>query len=447
MEYQFGTSRRQMLKLMAAATAPLLLPACATVPQRRVRASNTITLGSIGIGMMGGPNLNSFLGISDCHVVAVADVDDSHLAQGVNQVNSHYQNKDCKGYKDYRDLLARPDIDAVCISVPDHWHSIIAIAAAKAGKDIYCEKPLSKTLNEGIAMVKAVEKHDCIWQTGSWQRSQGRFRWAAQLVQNGYLGKVTHVEIGLPSGHSDFGKTGNKQPNGNPPPGVDYNFWTGPSKMMPFNPCRFHKNWRWNYNTGGGQLMDWIGHHCDIAHWGLANPKYGCGPDDAIGPSEVSATAKFPAKTDVWNTATHYRIECKYPNDVQVLIADAQSGVREGAKWIGSNGWVAVSRDYLEASDPQWIRDIQAREKKGDLEIQLYKSPGHQQEFIDSVKSRKRTLTPIQIAHRSQSPGHLGYIASVVGRKLRWDAHRQIIIGDPEATKLLSRPMRAPWHI
>ncbi|MEI6516817.1 MAG: gfo/Idh/MocA family oxidoreductase, partial [bacterium] len=214
-----------------------------------------------------------------------------------------------------------------------------------------------------------------------------------------------------------------------------------------FNPCRFHKNWRWNYNTGGGQLMDWIGHHCDIAHWGLANPEFGCGPDDEIGPSEISATAEFPSKDAVWNTATKYRVECKYPNNIGLVIAGGHGDIGGGAKWIGPNGWLRVDRNMIQASNPDFIREIQAREKDGSLKVKLYKSPGHANEFIASVKSRQRTLTPAEVAHRSQTPGHLGYIASVVGRTIKWDARRQCIIGDAEASTLLSPVMRAPWHL
>lgn len=438
-------SRRALLKMLAASTAsPLIMPSRifgADAP------SNKITLGCIGVGWQGGGNLSAFLAEDMCRVVAICDVDESHLRSAVDKVNNHYKNQDCKSYKDFRELLARKDIDAVCISTPDHWHSIPVIAAANAGKDIFCEKPLSHTLNEGIAMVDATVRNKRIWQTGSWQRSQGLFRWAAQIVQNGYLGKVTRVEVGLPSGHADFGKTGKDKPNGEVPAGVDYDFWTGPAQVMPFNPCRFHKNWRWNYNTGGGQLMDWIGHHCDIAHWGLANPKFGCGADDAVGPLEVSATAEFPAREDIWNTATKYRIDCRYPSGVEVVIAGGHGDIQGGAKWIGPNGWVRVTRGTIEASDKQWIRDIQDREKKGDLEIALYKSPGHQREFLDSIKSRKRTLTPVEVAHRSQTPGHLGHIAATVGRKLKWDAAKQVIVGDAEASKLLSKEMRPPWRI
>jgi hypothetical protein len=193
--------------------------------------------------------------------------------------------------------------------------------------------------------------------------------------------------------------------------------------------------------------MDWIGHHCDIGHWGLSNPKYGCGPDDQIGPLEVSATAEFPPKTAVWNTATKYRVTCKYPNGIEVVIAGGHRDIRGGTKWIGDLGWVWVDRGGFEASKPEWKKEIREREKKGDLEVALYDSPGHQREFLDSIRSRKRTLTPVEVAHRSQTPGHLGYIASVVGRTLQWDAAKQEIVGDPEAAKMLSKVMRAPWKL
>ena len=438
-------TRRHFLRTLAvSAAAPLILP-------RRLfgaeAPSNMITVGCIGMGWQGGNNLDSFLGLDDCRVIAVCDVDEKHLKDAMDKVNARYGNQDCKGYKDFRELIARKDMDAVAISTPDHWHCIPAIAAANAGKDIFCEKPLSHKLSEGIAIVNAVQKNNRIWQTGSWQRSVGSFRWAAELVQNGYLGKVTRVEVGLPSGHNDFGGTGKDQPNGPAPAGVDYDMWIGPAKMMPFNPCRFHKNWRWNLNTGGGQLMDWIGHHCDIAHWGLANPKFGCGPDDAIGPMEVSGVSEFPNPEDTWNSASKYRFECKYPNNVDVVIAGGHSDIGGGAKWIGENGWVAVNRGVFTASNVEWIREIQVRDKKGDLEIPLYRSPGHFREFIDSVKSRKRTLTPVEVAHRSQTPAHLGHISSLVGRKLKWDAVKQEIIGDPEATRHMQPSSRGEWSI
>jgi predicted dehydrogenase len=439
-------TRRQALQfaLGAAAAAPTF------IPSRLLGAdapSKQIVMGFIGVGWMGGDNLKSFLGQKDCRVVAIADVDEGHLKEAVARVNGQYKNQDCKGYKDFRELLGRRDIDAVCISTPDHWHAIPAVEAARAKKDIYCEKPLSHTFAEGVAMVEAVTKNDRIWQTGSWQRSQENFRQGAELVLNGYVGKVKRVEVGLPGGHADFNGTGNKTPNSDAPKGVDYDFWVGPSAMIPFNTAHFHKNWRWNYNFGGGQLMDWIGHHGDIAHWGLSNPKYGCGPDDQVGPLEVSAKAEFPAGEAVWNTATKYRVECRYPNNIDFVIAGGHGDIQGGTKWIGEHGWVWVDRGRFETSDPHWKEEIRQREQKKELAVLLTVSPGHQREFLDCIKSRKKTLTPVEVAHRSQTPGHLGYVASVVGRKLRWDAAKQQIIDDAQAAQLLSRPMRAPWHL
>ncbi len=440
-------NRRDALKFAAAAAVPMVLPGHlfgADAPSKK------ITMASIGIGWQGGGNLGNFLHNDDCRVLAVADVDSNHLKEAADRVNKRYENTDCKPYKDFRDLLARKDIDAVCISTPDHWHSIPAIAAANAKKDIFCEKPLSHTLAEGIAMVEAVQRNDRIWQTGSWQRSVLNFRWAAGLVCNGTIGKVKRVEVGLPSGHSDFEKTGNSKPDSAPPTSLDYNFWVGPSQMMPFNPCRFHKNWRWNYNTGGGQLMDWIGHHCDIAHWGLSNAKFGCGPDDAIGPLEISATAEFPPKTDVWNTAGKYHIACKYPNNIEFTIAGGYKEIAGGTKWIGDNGWVHVNRGEFSASNPEWEKTYKAGKKRVEaaeqkFDFKLIASTNHFANFLDCIKSRTKTITPIEIAHRSQTPGHLGYIAAAVGRTLKWDAAKQEIVGDAEATKMLSKKFRAPW--
>jgi predicted dehydrogenase len=430
--------------MLGAAAAPAFIPARllgADAPSKQ------IVMGFIGVGWMGGDNLKAFLGQSDCRVTAIADVDESHLKAAVDQVNDRYKNKDCKGYRDFRDLLARTDLDAVCISTPDHWHSIPAIEAAKSKRDIYCEKPLSHTFAEGVAMVEAVQKNQRIWQTGSWQRSVANFRQGVELVLNGYIGKVRRVEVGLPAGHADFAGTKDQCPDSEPPAEVDYNFWLGPADWLPYNRCRFHKNWRWNYDFGGGQLMDWIGHHCDIAHWGLSSTKYGVGPDDRIGPLEVAGAAEFPPKDAIWNTATKYRVECKYPNDIEVVIAGGYDDIHGGTKWIGADGWVGVDRGKFEASKPEWKDEIKQREEKKDLDVLLPVSPGHQRQFLDCVKSRKPTLTPVEVAHRSQTPGHLGYIASVVGRKLKWDAAKQEIVGDAEASTLLSRAMRSPWHL
>jgi len=198
-----------------------------------------------------------------------------------------------------------------------------------------------------------------------------------------------------------------------------------------------HMNWRWNYNTGGGQLLDWIGHHCDIAHWGL--------DFDNVGPMEVEGVGEFPSPDAMWNTCTKYRIQLKYPGDVEMIIAGGHNDIRSGTKWIGTDGWVWVDRGGFEVSKP----DLEAGDKLPESlrKVKLYESRNHQRNFIDCVKSRQPTLTPIETAHHSAIPGHLGLIAMLVGRKIKWDAKKEVIIGDSEASKLLRRDYRKPYKL
>jgi len=352
-------------------------------------------------------------------------------------VNGHYKNQDCKAYHDYRELCAREDIDAVMIATPDHWHALAAVEAARHGKDIYGEKPLARTIGEQQAMVKAVRKHRRIWQTGSWQRSVGNFHKACEIVRNGLIGRITRVEVGLPAGHSDFGGTKDKLSVTAPPPELDYDFWIGPSNMMPYIEGRVHKNWRWNYNTGGGQLLDWIGHHCDIAHWGLGF--------DHARPSEVEGHGEFPPTDAVWNTCTKYRITLKYPHNIEMIIAGGHKDIKGGTKWIGTNGWVWVDRGAFEASNSEWSE--MKRLPDNLRKVKLYESSNHYRNFLDCVKSRKATITPVEVAHHSAIPGHLGLIAMLLGRKIKWDPNREIILGDAEASNLLTRGYRAPWKL
>ncbi|QNN22136.1 Gfo/Idh/MocA family oxidoreductase [Planctomycetales bacterium ZRK34] len=432
-------SRRRFTQAAGAvAAAPIF------VPKSAFGANDKITLAGIGIGWQGGTNMNQFLGKSDCRVVAVCDLDKKHLESAKNAVNKKYNSNDCKTYHDYHEVIARKDIDAVFVCTPDHWHALPVIAAANAGKDIFCEKPISHSMIEGIRMVQAVQKNHCIWQTGSWQRSTWNFHQAVELVINGHCGKITRVEVGLPSGHADFAKTGAPDPakSGNPPAELDYETWIGPAQMMPYNIATSHKNWRWNYNTGGGQLMDWIGHHNDIAHWGLSDPEFGIGPDDQLGPLELSATAELPPHGDLWNTAGKFRIECKYPKDVQLVIASDNHGdIRRGTKWIGPDGWVFVDRGKFEASNPQWIKKGFDRGPK-----KAYKSDNHWQNFLDGIKTRKPCVTTAMISHRSVSPGHLGHVAAVLGQTLKWDAAKQVVTNSDAANKLLNlHGDQTPW--
>jgi predicted dehydrogenase len=413
---------------------PALVPSGvlgAEVPSQR------INLGAIGCGNMGTSNLRSFLAQKDCRVVAACDVDKNHLTHAVGIVNRQYQNKDCKAYHDFRELLARSDIDAVMVATPDHWHELVAVEAAAHKKDIYGEKPLAHTVAEQQAIVRAVQQNQRIWQTGSWQRSVALFRKAAEIVRNGLIGEVTHVEVGLPAGNRNSGGEAQVMTPGDPPPELDYNFWVGPSEMMPYIQGRVHRNWRWNYNTGGGQLMDWIGHHCDIAHWG-------CDFDDS-GPSEIEGNGEFPPKDAVWNTCTKYRIELKYPRNVTMTIAGGYPEIRGGTKWTGTKGWVWVERGAFEGSNEEWrdYRDLPEELRK----VKLYVSNDHHRNFLDCVKSRKPTITPAETAHHSAIPGHLGLISMLVGRKLKWDVASERILDDTEASQLLSRKFRPPWKL
>jgi predicted dehydrogenase len=382
--------------------------------------------------MQGPGNTQSFLGNPDCQVVAACDLDSNHLQSAVDTINTAYGNKDCKGYSDYKELLARKDIDTLMIAVPDHWHCLLAVDAVNAGKDVYGEKPLARTIHEQQLIVKAVQKNQRIWQTGSWQRSQSNFHKGAEIVRNGLIGNVTRVEVGLPSGHNDFAGTRAFMTPSDPPAELNYEKWIGPSKMEPYIKARVHMNWRWNYNTGGGQLLDWIGHHCDIAHWGL-------GLDDS-GPMEIEGEGVFPEPGAIWNTCTKYRCELKYPGGLTMVIAGGHSDIRTGTKWIGDKGWVSVDRGRFSSSNPDWADFKSLPDELA--KIKLYKSSDHQKNFIDCVKSRKPTITPVEVAHHSAIPGHLGLIAMLVKRKIKWDAKTEQIIGDPEAAALLSRKYR-----
>jgi predicted dehydrogenase len=207
--------------------------------------------------------------------------------------------------------------------------------------------------------------------------------------------------------------------------------------MEPYIKQRVHMNWRWNYNTGGGQLLDWISHHCDIAHWGLGF--------DRSGPSEIEGNGEFPAPDALWNTCTRYRIELKYPQDITMIIAGGYGDIRSGTKWIGTEGWVWVDRGGFDASNPEWKRGKNLAEEY--RKVKLYESRGHERNFLDCVKSRQPTITPVQTAHHSSIPGHLGLISMLTGRKIRWDVKREKILDDAGASAMLSRPYRAPWTL
>jgi predicted dehydrogenase len=459
-------SRRKFMQ--AAGAAAVLSRSAFARAAGRALASDRITMGVIGWGMMGPGNTDVFLKQPDCQIVAACDLDKNALQAAVGTINTHYGNQDCRAYHDYQEMLSRDDIDAVMIAIPDHWHELVATAAANRKKDIYGEKPLARTVREQQGIVRAVEKNNIIWQTGSWQRSLPEFHKAAEIVRNGLIGDVIRVEVGLPGGEHDFKGTepallaklatlpnkitdptqivpGTPAWNlavSDPPPELDYDRWIGPSRMEPYIQARVHMNWRWNYNTGGGQLLDWIGHHGDIAHWGLGF--------DLSGPSEIEGHGEFPAPNALWNTATKYHVECLYKkemtgyaNDVRMTIAGGSGAINMGTKWIGTDGWLWVDRSGFDASNQEWVKWDAVPDSL--RKVKLYESAEHRRNFLDCVKSRKPTITPVQVAHHSTLPGHLGLISMMMGRKIHWDVKNEVIVGDDEASALLTRPYRAPY--
>jgi len=423
-------SRRSFLKGSAiaagAAAFPTIVPSSVLGADGAVAPSNRIVMGAIGLGGMGSGNLGGFLGMNDVAVVAICDVDKNHLDGAVKRVNGHYKNEDCKGYKDFRELVARGDLDAVSMATPDHWHALTAIACARAGIDVYGEKPITHDLNEGRALCNAFKRHGRVWQTGSWQRSVENFHHACELVINGRIGKVHTCEVGLPTGHPTEPK-----PAMPVPPELDWDFWVGPSPWQPY--CGIsHWNWRWMLDFGGGQMMDWIGHHADIAHWGLGF--------DYTGPVEVEGAGNYP-KDGPYDAPTEYKFTCTYANGVKIIVAnDRQQPMGMGARWIGDKGWIHVDRGRTSSEPAELLR-----ESIGAGETKLYKSGSHHRNFIDCVKSRKLTIAPCEVSHRSASVGHLGQIAMVTGRKIKWNPEKEEIIGDAGASALLGRPYRAPW--
>jgi predicted dehydrogenase len=432
-------NRRQFVKtsggaLAAAIGFPAIIPANVFAKKGNASPNNQIVVGCIGMGGMGTGNLRGFLEKPEARVVAVCDVDTDHRTRAQSMVNDQYGNQDCAVYNDFRELLARDDIDAVMHATPDQWHAIVAVQAARAGKDIYGEKPLAYTISEGRAIVDATEKYGRIWQTGSWQRSQWHFRFACELVRNGRIGKVHTVRVGLPTGNGI--KEGSTVPC-DPPPGFDYDMWLGPAPWKPYNPSRCFWNFRWIMDYSGGQLTDWAGHHIDIANWGM-NTEY-------TAPVSIEGKADFPPADDgVFNTPPTYHFEARYAEGFTMIVAnDEQQPRGMGTEFIGDEGWVYVDRGGRLDASPKSLLTSVIRPN----EIHLYKSDNHIQNFLDCVRSRKDTITPAIVAHHSIMVGHLGMIAMRLGRRVNWDPQKERFINDPEADRLLFRPMRSPWHL
>jgi predicted dehydrogenase len=422
MPRRIRTSRRDFLKQTATASATAFaLPYF--VPASVFGANDRIVTGHIGVKNQGTGNLKAFLQ----NAAAVCDVDQKVLGDAVKLVEK--SGGKVAAFEDYRRLLDRKDIDAVVIATPDHWHALMTIHACQAGKDVYCEKPLSLTISEGRKMVQAAREHGRIVQTGSQQRSDARFRRACELVRSGRIGKLQTVLVGIPGPNHP----GEPVPDADPPSELNYDLWLGPAPWRPYNVKRVHYNFRFFWDYSGGQMTNFGAHHLDIAQWGI-------GADDS-GPLEIGGEATFHPKR--WHDVTETcRINYKYADGVTVVVGQGQKDIPQGATFLGAKGRIFVTRGKL-TSDPKEFVD----EPIAASDVHLYESKNHHQNFLECIASRKLPICDVEIGHRSATACHLGNIAVRLGRNIQWDPIKEQIVGDSEAQAMTSRPYRTPWTI
>ncbi|AKJ63500.1 Gfo/Idh/MocA family protein [Kiritimatiella glycovorans] len=432
------TDRRSFLRAGAAGTiAPFLWTGRV---KGAVPANDRITAAAIGTGRMGRGNLGSLLGYDEVEVVAVCDVDADRCRDARLQVEKRYASRKasgeyrgCREYRDFRDVLARPDIDAVLIVTPDHWHGLNAIEAARAGKDIYLQKPLTYTVHEGRVLSDTVRRYGRVLQVGSQQRSDPRFRFACELVRNGRIGKIRRVEVGCPL-----------DPHTAPvaptpaPPELDYDLWLGPAPYKPYNELRVHPaegysrpGWLRVRDYTVGNMTGWGSHHIDITQWALGM--------EHSGPRTISAWAAY--EDGPWDVHQEYNVKLVYPNGVPVFFGDHRR-YRQGVTFYGETGRVFVSRGALEAEPASLLQ-----ETLGAGEIHLYRSANHMGNFVDCIRSRRAPVAPVEVGHRSNTTCVISDIAARLGRPLQWDAEAEQFVNDETANRMLWRPMRNPWHV
>ncbi len=454
-----GATRREFL---AAAGTGLLASAASGASPAIVPASvlgaaapgNRINIGAIGTGRISrGHDLPGLWKYDTARIVAVCDLDASRVADAKSLVNGHYARKSGKPYdgvatySDYRELLANRDIDAVVISTPDHWHAIIAIHAVQAGKDVYLQKPASLTIGEGRALADAVHRSGRIFQIGSQQRSSPQFRYAAELVRNGRIGRLETVEIGLPGDPA-----GDEEPVMPVPADLDYDRWLGSTPVVPYTEKRVHPQagydrpgWLRCEQFGAGMITGWGAHHIDSAHWAMGA--------EHTGPLEVWGSAEFPKK-GLWDVHGPFRTEALYADGVRMIVSgDFPNGLR----FVGSEGWVFVSRgnETVTASDPvSRLKDSRALAASdpriitsviGPGEIHLYESKDHHGNWLECVRSRQQPIAPVEVAHRACSACLIHHIAMRAERKLLWDPMKERFRNDDEANAQLTRAQRPPY--
>jgi len=435
--------RREFIKGVSVAAAgiaglPAIIPSSARGAGGAVPPSERIVMGCIGVGGQGTGNMHAFLGRRDMQVISVCDVDANHRNRAAGQVNSRYRNKDCAAFNDFRELLANDTVDAVTVCTPDHWHGLASIAAATAGKDIYCEKPLTNTIAEGKAVFEAVRRYGRVLQTGSHERSRPNARLACELVRNGRIGKLHTIEINLPcnQGHHMAVRNDKSVHAEMPiPKGFDYNMWLGHCPDAPYTQKRCHFSWRFVLDHGGGEMTDRGAHVIDLGQLGNGT--------DHTTPVSYQATGTLPeAGSNLWNTFFNYKFECMYANGVRMI---GTSDSPRGVKFVGDDGWIFihVHGGNLRASDPNILR-----QRVGAEELQIGRSPGHHADFINCIKSRGTPMASVEIGYHTAVICHLLNISiQLDGRKLKWDPQQGKVIGDEQANRMLTRPMRSPWSL
>ena len=423
---QKNFTRREFLKAAAVGVAaPVIISSSALGAAGNPAPGNRIVLALIGAGGMGNNHLKGLLGRTEVQIAAIGDVDQKKRESAKALVQERYAKqaqtgtyKGCAAYKDFRELLDRPDIDAVVVASPDHWHALLSIAALKAGKDVYCEKPLSLTIREAREMVVVTRRHNRVFQTGSQQRSSTGFRTACELVRNGRIGKLVsaNVVVGGPSRDCYLPA----QPT---PPGLDWDMWLGPAPWRPFNKGIHPYSWREYRDYSGGQMTNWGAHHFDIVQWALDM--------DNSGPVEIIP----PNGKDV------KLLTYRYANGVQVY----HGGVTpkgSGVLFTGTRGTIWVTRSELKA-DPEKI----LKEPIGPGEVHLYKSRNHHDNWLECIRTRQRPIADVEVGCRSVTVCHLGNIAYWLNRPLKWDPVKEQFVGDDAANRWLDRPKRAPWTL
>ena len=392
-----------------------------------VAASERITMGVVGTGVMGTFDIRGFLTCPDVRILAVCDVETQHRQQAKSLVDSHYGNSDCAEYNDFREILARDDIDTVLIATPDHWHALISIAAAKAGKDIYCEKPISLTIAEGRAVADAMKRYGTVYQSGTQRRSVECFRFGVDVARSGVLGKLHTMHA-----HLGGNPTCGPEPEYPVPEGFDYDMWLGQAPAAPFTWKRCHGSFRFIYDYSGGTMTDVGSHFVDLIQWG--------NDSEHTGPIEYEGRGEFP-RDGLWNMPTNYEVNTTYADGKKLILHSTYPWI---IKFEGTDGWISVEETGIVDAEPKSI--LQARKFQYHSWSNMQGHP-HHRDFLNCVKTRASTIAPPEVAHRSTTICHISNLCLRIGRKLKWDPQTERFIGDEQANHLLSRAMRSPWHL